>query len=111
MTTKRTNDGIDVIGSAEAKQDNEKMSPEELREDILHTRAQLAGTVDALSYKLDVKARAKEKAEQLREKAQLATGHAVDWARTVDRKRAAATAGGVVAGVLVLWLIKRRKHK
>ncbi|MCP3802463.1 DUF3618 domain-containing protein [Allokutzneria sp. A3M-2-11 16] len=111
MTTKRTNDGVDVIGSAEPQQDNEKMSPEELREDILHTRAQLAGTVDALSYKLDVKARTKEKAEQLREKAQLAVGHAVDWARTVDRKKAATTVGGVAAGVLVLRLMKRRKDK
>ncbi|GAA4014191.1 hypothetical protein GCM10022247_41270 [Allokutzneria multivorans] len=104
MTTKRTNDGVAVIGGAEPE------TREELREDILHTRAKLAGTVDALSYKLDVKARAKEKAEQLREKAQYAVGHAVDWARTVDRKRAATAAGGVAAGVLVLRLIKRRKH-
>jgi hypothetical protein len=46
--------------------------PDAIREEIEHTRADLADTVDALQYKLDVKARAKDQAratgQQLRER-------------------------------------------
>lgn len=41
--------------------------PEALRKDIEATRQQLADTVDALSYKADVRARAQDKARELRE--------------------------------------------
>ncbi|MFB9908663.1 DUF3618 domain-containing protein [Allokutzneria oryzae] len=96
MTTKKIND------AAETKQDKDNLDADELRDDILHTRAKLAGTVDALSYKLDVKNRA-------REKVQLAVGQVVEWARTLNGRRAAAIAAGVVAGVLALWLMRRKK--
>jgi ElaB/YqjD/DUF883 family membrane-anchored ribosome-binding protein len=43
--------------------------PEALRQDIEATRQQLADTVEALSYKADVKGRARDKARELREQA------------------------------------------
>ncbi|MDN3261259.1 DUF3618 domain-containing protein [Streptomyces sp. CSDS2] len=43
--------------------------PEELREQIEHTRQELGETVEALAAKTDVRARAKEKAAEVREQA------------------------------------------
>jgi hypothetical protein len=42
--------------------------PEQLREDIAQTRAELGATVEALAYKADVKARAHEAADEVRER-------------------------------------------
>jgi len=41
--------------------------PEELRRDIEETRRELADTVEALSYKADIKGRSQEKARELRD--------------------------------------------
>jgi hypothetical protein len=42
--------------------------PEELRQEIAQTRAELGATVEALAHKADVKARAHETAEEVRER-------------------------------------------
>ena len=46
--------------------DTEPTSPDDLRQEIDATRADLADTVDALSAKLDVKAQAKAKADEVK---------------------------------------------
>ena len=43
--------------------------PDAIREDIERTRAELAGTVDALQAKLDVKAQAKARAARAKDRA------------------------------------------
>jgi hypothetical protein len=47
---------------------NEQRSPEEIRRDIEETRGDLGDTVEALAAKADVKAQAKDKAEELKQK-------------------------------------------
>lgn len=42
--------------------------PEELRREIAQTRAELGATVEALAHKADVKARAHEAADEVRER-------------------------------------------
>ncbi|MFF5026009.1 DUF3618 domain-containing protein [Streptomyces collinus] len=49
-------------------------SPEELREQIEHTRHELGDTVQALAAKTDVKARAQEKAAEMKEQAAVKAG-------------------------------------
>lgn len=49
-------------------------SVEDLRTDIADRRQELAATVDALAYKLDVRARAAERLEQVRPAALQALG-------------------------------------
>jgi hypothetical protein len=45
-------------------------SPDEIEADIVRTRARLAGSVDALAERLDVKARAQEKVDEVKATAQ-----------------------------------------
>lgn len=49
-------------------------SPAEMREQVEQTRHELGGTVEALADKTDVKARAREKAADVREQAAVRTG-------------------------------------
>ena len=84
---------------------------DEIRTDIEETRKELGDTVGALTAKMDVKARTKEKAAETRnlvtEKA-----HAVQHA-TLDDGRAKVTvpvAAIIVVGVATLfWLLRRRR--
>jgi uncharacterized protein (TIGR03382 family) len=84
---------------------------DELRTDIEETRRELGDTVGALSAKLDVKTRTKEKAAETRD---LVTdkAHAVQHA-TLDDGRAKVTvpvAALVVFGAAtLLWLLRRRR--
>ena len=48
---------------------NDSRTPEEIQTDIEHQREQLAGTIDALAAKLDVKSQAKQKASEVRSRA------------------------------------------
>jgi hypothetical protein len=48
---------------------NEQRSPEEIRRDIEETREELGDTVEALAAKTDVKAQAKEKADEVKAQA------------------------------------------
>lgn len=79
----------------------EPQSPEEIAAHIEQTRAALTDTVDALSAKLDVKARAGDKAASLQA------------SLTDDRGRPTATAWGAVGAAaavlaLVVWRGSRR---
>ena len=62
--------------------------PSEIRQDIEQTRAQMGETVDALSYKTDVKSRAKE---SLQDKKESAKESVVGATRTVKEKLVGAT--------------------
>ncbi|HZN87959.1 MAG TPA: DUF3618 domain-containing protein [Thermoleophilaceae bacterium] len=69
---------------------------DELRREIEQTRRDLGETVEALSQKANVK-------EQVRQKAQ-------DVQQQAREKPAGVgiAAGGIVAGLVALWLIRRR---
>ncbi|MEU1192555.1 DUF3618 domain-containing protein [Streptomyces sp. NPDC005859] len=56
--------------------------PEELRRQVERTRHELGETVEALSAKTDVKARAQEKATALKEQAGATASHLSEQART-----------------------------
>ena len=72
-----------------------------LAADIERQREQLADTVDALQHKLDVKAHAKHKAEEVRDRATTASG----------KPRPELVAAGAALAVLVVGLIVlRRRH-
>ncbi|WP_322921605.1 DUF3618 domain-containing protein [Nocardioides renjunii] len=82
-------------------QSSGQKTPEELEAEIALQREQLAGTVDDLAAKLDVKSQAQEKVASLK-----------DSATTVDgkpRPEVLAAAGSLVAMivVLVVWRIRR----
>jgi len=95
----------------------------EIQTDIAETRKELGETVEALSAKMDVKQRTKDKAAETRERvadkaavtreAVLDKAHAVQHA-TLDDGRAKVTvptATLVVAGTAVLvWLLWRRRR-
>ena len=105
----------------------EPRTPEEIEADLARTREDLAETVEALSAKLDVKTRARDKVEHSRQRAgerlQVARDRAADAGR---RGRAAvsqddgslkpavpAGAGAVLlagVGALVVVLVRRRRR-
>ena len=76
-------------------------SPDAIEADIERQREELAATVSALQERLDVKARAKDKAAELRDRATTDTGR--------PRPELGALAVGALAAVvgLVVW---RRRH-
>jgi hypothetical protein len=74
---------------------------ERLAADIARQRDQLADTVDALQHKLDVKAQAKHKADEVRDRATTANG----------KPRPELVAAGVaLAAVVVGLIVLRRRH-
>ena len=104
-----------------------------IEREIEETRGQLADTVEALAYKADVPARAKEKAAaaatgarekatvvagQAKEKATVVTGQAKEKAghaahaaqEAPPRTKAAAGAAAVLAAVGSIWLFVRRRR-
>lgn len=76
-------------------------SPEQIEADIERQREELATTVNQLQAKLDVKARAREKAVQLKERATTADGKP-----RPDLTVAAAAAVALLVG-LVVWRRRR----
>jgi hypothetical protein len=74
-------------------------SQQELEAQIEAQRQQLAGTVDALAAKLDVKTQARAKAAELKQRATTATGK--------PRPELLAVAAAIV-GLLVAWTMWRR---
>lgn len=76
-------------------------SPEQLEADIARQREDLAVTVDRLQAKLDVKARAQDKAHELKDRATTADG----------RPRPDLTAAAVAAVVLVAGLLVWRRRR
>jgi hypothetical protein len=77
-------------------------SPEILEADIARQRDQLAATVDELHHRLDVKAQAKEKVAQVKDRATTDTG------RPRPELAVAILAATAAAVGLVIW---RRSHR
>jgi len=75
--------------------------PEELRRDIAQTRAELGATVEALAHKADVKARAHEAADEVRERVHGAVD-SVAYQMGKQRERIARVDPRVRAGVIAL---------
>jgi ElaB/YqjD/DUF883 family membrane-anchored ribosome-binding protein len=73
-----------------------QQTPEELRREIERTRRELGETVDALSHKADVKEQARLKKEEVRQQ----VGE--------NPFPVVAVAGGIVALVILMRLIRRR---
>ena len=73
-----------------------QQTPEEIRREIEQTRRELGDTVDALSHKADVKEQARIKKAEVEERVR------------ANPAPLAMAAGGVVALVLLLRLIRRR---
>jgi ElaB/YqjD/DUF883 family membrane-anchored ribosome-binding protein len=73
-----------------------QQTPEELRREIERTRRELGETVDALSHKADVKEQARLKKEEVREQV------------SENPFPVVAVAGGIVALLIVLRLVRRR---
>jgi septal ring factor EnvC (AmiA/AmiB activator) len=113
--------------SSSATDQNEKPSVAELQADIERTREELGQTVDALSAKLDVKSRAKDRLAaakaQLKGRVDATHAQASDLARkgraaatTDEGKPMPAVLGGsagaavaVVAVVVAVVLVRRRR--
>lgn len=76
-------------------------TPEQIEAEIALQREQLAETVDELAAKLDVKARARDKARSLKESATTDTG--------APRPEVLAAAGSLLAMAVVLVLWRRRR--
>ena len=107
---------------------------ERIEQEIEQTRGELADTVEALAYKADVPARARERATAVKERATESAAHAAhaareraDQAAQVARQRAdqavhaaqeapprtRALAGGVAAALVAVgavWLLVRRRR-
>ena len=85
---------------------------DDLRTDIDQTRKELGETVEALTAKMDVKERTKEKAAETKDRV-VDKAHAVQHA-TIDEGRAKVTvpvATAIVVGTAALvWLLWRRRH-
>jgi hypothetical protein len=76
-------------------------TPEELEAEIAVQREQLAGTVDELAAKLDVKSQAQQKVAELKDSATTDTGR--------PRPEVLAAAGSLLAMAVVLLLWRRRR--
>jgi len=73
-----------------------QQTPEELRREIEETRRELGDTVDALSHKANVKEQARLKKNEVQERV------------SSNPTPVAAVAGGALALLVVLWLMRRR---
>ena len=74
----------------------QQQTPEELRREIERTRRELGDTVDALSHKADVKEQARLKKDEVQERVKS------------NPRPVAAVAGGLLALLLLLRMIRRR---
>ncbi|MFC7360185.1 DUF3618 domain-containing protein [Nocardioides astragali] len=83
-------------------QPDDQRTPEEIEADIVNQREQLAGTVDELAAKLDVKSQAQQKVASLKDSATTDAGK--------PRPEVLAAAGSLVAMAVVL-LVWRRRHR
>jgi hypothetical protein len=76
-------------------------TPEQIEAEIVLQRAQLAGTVDELAAKLDVKSQARQKVADLKDSATTDSGS--------PRPEVLGAAGSLVAMAVVLLLWRRRR--
>ena len=84
----------------------ETRSPEEIRADIEQTREEVGDTVEALAAKSDVKARARERVDEVKAKAKASTPESGQEVVAKVRENPAPLVLG--AAVLVAFLIGRR---
>jgi len=85
----------------------EPADPDQLRGEIAEAREELGETVEALVAKVDVKARAKEKVEEQKAQAQEKVEEATEQVKERPVP-VAAIAGGVVALVVLVIVLKKR---
>lgn len=134
MTTREHQDADPVV---EAHSDEPEISddPDEIREQINQTRAELGETVEALAAKADVKAQVKEKVATAKEQAQEKAAAAKDQVQEktsevkariseMDRDEARQTLASVpervksrplpavlaAGGLFLTWMIRRRRR-
>ena len=84
--------------------DTTPKSPDDIRDEIAQTRAELAQTVDSLSAKLDVKAQAKQRVDGIR-------STVVEKAEQAQPYRTQILAAAAGLGVLFVALRLRRRHR
>ena len=82
--------------------------PETLQRDIEQTRSELGETVEALSQKADVKSQVKEKVDE--GKVQLRERQDAVRKDVAERPAPFAAGAAVAVGVLVLWVVRRRRR-
>ncbi|MBO8187956.1 DUF3618 domain-containing protein [Streptomyces spirodelae] len=80
--------------------------PEELRAQVEETRRELGETVEALAARADLKAQGRQKAAELRNRAQ----HAVETTRGNPAAAAVPAAAGCALLVVILFLARHRRH-
>ena len=86
-------------------------SADEIEADIAATRERLAASVDALADKVNVKARAQEKIDDTKQRAQDLLGRATDQARRAPRPVQLAVLGVPVALLLALIIAQIRRRR
>ena len=103
--------------------DASDLTADQLREEIAETRQELSETLDAITAKLDVKARASDKADEMKaqaaqtaSQAKVQVAHAVDEARlravrAVDQAKLKAVHAADEAKVRVTHAADQAKHK
>lgn len=84
---------------------DQQRSPEEIRREIASVRGELGNTVEALAAKADVKARARERVEEIKSGAREKAPQAADPERVMAVARQnplpLAVAAALLAGVLI----------
>lgn len=123
MTTRGHQDADPVV---EVRSDEPEISddPDEIRQQISQTRAELGETVEALAAKADVKAQVKEKVATAKEQAQEKAAAAKARISEVDRDEARQALASVpervksrplpavlaAGGLFLTWMIRRRRR-
>jgi ElaB/YqjD/DUF883 family membrane-anchored ribosome-binding protein len=83
---------------------------EDIQADIAQTRNELGQTVEALSDKLDVKTRAKEKAAETKERV-VAKADSLRHTATDNPQRTVPVAAVVLVGALAAVIVVRRRRR
>jgi hypothetical protein len=123
MTTREHQDADPVV---DVRSDEPEISddPDEIRQQIDQTRAELGETVEALAAKADVKAQVKEKVATAKEQAQEKAAAAKTRISEVDRDEARQALASVpervksrplpavlaAGGLFLTWMIRRRRR-
>ena len=115
MTQDVTRSGSHLDADAERAADARgAKGPDELRRQIERTRHQLGDTVEQLASKMDVKGRARARADDLRDKAGAMTvqlrSSAAHAGRTGVRYRRPALITGAAAGAVVVASVMMRRY-
>jgi len=101
-----------------ANEAQQPRTPEEIRADIEQTRAEVGDTVEALAAKTDVKARAQERVEEVKETARQKAGEVTpepvkrggqQFVDTARANPAPFVAGGLVVLAILLWRRSSRR--